>query len=365
MASHPIALALGTVFVLSLALYLGLSGAPAAASCHQRIGPPPENESSAEQLDLDPDFGIEAACGLSNVEATKLDLDRFSDVQLSLLGVQKAVRFHELSERVVNVCFSGLDILVFIDDSELKIAPRPMRQWIEREWDKGGDTGAEWEFVQKTCAEVQEPGIIVQLSKEPYSFLKRLQLFYAEPQIFDFINISPEWLFGILGGLVAFVVWLHRSEVYRDLLQHIGTSNPLDTKGIFRFIATARAVFAFCFDLDPDKRKKMLAYVLTGISIGSFFLGHMVTSSLNNEADSERSTSREVRDCVLVVVGERGINIREEPGLTGDILRTVDFGTELTQVTARTKHWFEVRYEGITGWVNSEWVVPWGECDEQ
>ena len=55
------------------------------------------------------------------------------------------------------------------------------------------------------------------------------------------------------------------------------------------------------------------------------------------------------------------INLRSGPGLDHDVILEIPFLTNLT-ATDRSWDWFQVEYEGETGWVNIEVVFRNGDC---
>ncbi|MCY4061924.1 MAG: SH3 domain-containing protein [Chloroflexi bacterium] len=56
------------------------------------------------------------------------------------------------------------------------------------------------------------------------------------------------------------------------------------------------------------------------------------------------------------------VNLRAGPGLEYDVYAEVPYETVLNALEI-TRHWFQVEYEGIAGWISRQYVFRWGNCD--
>ena len=68
--------------------------------------------------------------------------------------------------------------------------------------------------------------------------------------------------------------------------------------------------------------------------------------------------SQAVSDCTVTTT--HGLNFRDGPG--GNRIGVVPHNTTLSAV-ARTPRWFEVEYEGASGWISADYVVEEGDCE--
>lgn len=56
------------------------------------------------------------------------------------------------------------------------------------------------------------------------------------------------------------------------------------------------------------------------------------------------------------------VNLRAGPGLEYEVYAEIPYESVLSAM-AITRNWFQVVYEGITGWISRQYVFRWGNCD--
>ena len=68
--------------------------------------------------------------------------------------------------------------------------------------------------------------------------------------------------------------------------------------------------------------------------------------------------SQALSDCAVTTTHE--LNFRNGPG--GKVIGGVPQNATVRAV-ARTPRWFEVEYEGTTGWISADYVLEDGDCE--
>jgi hypothetical protein len=111
--------------------------------------------------------------------------------------------------------------------------------------------------------------------------------------------------------------------------------------------------------LRKHKKKIIIGAVILSILLGIYGIFNLIR--LAPKAEDKQDVVYETGDqplpqkIMIYIDAEGGLNMREEPNTTSKILKTIPNGTKL-EATLVQGDWYQVVYDGKTGWVNKKYV---------
>jgi hypothetical protein len=83
------------------------------------------------------------------------------------------------------------------------------------------------------------------------------------------------------------------------------------------------------------------------------------TPVITKETEGEDAPGQNT--CALIV--NFNLNMRAEPNPDGAWILTIPAYTTVTAAGQNADHWWQVTYQGESGWVSGEYVTPAADCD--
>ncbi len=82
-------------------------------------------------------------------------------------------------------------------------------------------------------------------------------------------------------------------------------------------------------------------------------------------AVTELAVTDDIKDCgVRTMYTSEGVNVREEPSLSGDVLKVLDTGAEVV-VTGYNSDWYRIKADGVTGFCLKKYLSGEKPADEK
>lgn len=106
--------------------------------------------------------------------------------------------------------------------------------------------------------------------------------------------------------------------------------------------------------MDFNKNKKI---ILKTIAMGIFTTSMVPVVSLNENVKAEQvvPSNQEDKSTKVVEVKCNALNVRNSPGVNSSIVGTVKNGTQLKYISTCSNGWYEIEYEGITGYISNNY----------
>jgi len=110
--------------------------------------------------------------------------------------------------------------------------------------------------------------------------------------------------------------------------------------------------------------KIIIGLVILSVLLGVYGIINLIRLAPKNEDKQdvvfETGDQPLPQKILLYVDASGGLNMREEPNATSRILKTIPNGTKL-EATLLEGEWYQISYDGQTGWVNQNYVKTYTE----